>query len=71
VDFLICHGKHPVMMIETKASANHLENSFHIFEKGIGSVSKIILVKKLDRNFTQKDGVRVVKASEWLAKMDF
>jgi hypothetical protein len=71
VDFLICHEKRPHMMIEAKLSANNLENSFHIFEKGVGTIPKIILVKKLDRSFTQKNGARVVKASEWLEKMDF
>jgi predicted AAA+ superfamily ATPase len=71
VDFLICHEKRPLMMIEAKLSANNLENSFHIFEKGVGAIPKILIVKKLDRSFTQKSGARVVKASEWLEKMDF
>lgn len=71
VDFLICCEKRPLLMIETKLSANNLDNSFHIFEKGLGALPKIILVQNLDRSFTQKDGARVTKASEWLARMDF
>lgn len=71
VDFLICHDKRPLVMIEVKISDNNLDTSFHIFEKGLGTIPKIILVNKLDRNFSQKSGARVVRASEWLAKMDF
>lgn len=71
VDFLICHDKRPLVMIEVKVSDNNLDTSFHIFEKGLGTIPKIILVNKLDRNFSQKSGARVVRASEWLAKMDF
>lgn len=71
VDFLICHEKKPLMMVETKLSDNNLENSFHIFEKSLGAIPKLILVKNLDRNFSQKTGARVTLASEWLAKMDF
>lgn len=71
VDFLICHEKRPILMIEAKLSDNNLDNSFHNFEKGLGNVPKIILVKKLDRSFTQKDGTRVTKASDWLSKLDF
>lgn len=71
VDFLITHEKKPILMIESKLSMNNLENSFGLFEKSLGSLPKIILVKNLDRNFTQKDGTRVQKAHEWLEKMEF
>ncbi|MBK9041553.1 MAG: ATP-binding protein [Bdellovibrionales bacterium] len=71
VDFLICHEKRPLMMVEVKLSDKNLENSFHIFEKGLGVISKIILVKNLDRNFTLKTGIQVLQASRWLEKMDF
>jgi predicted AAA+ superfamily ATPase len=71
VDFLICLEKRPLIMIEVKLSANNLENSFHIFEKGLGPIPKLIVVKNLDRSFTQKNEARVVKASEWLEKLDF
>lgn len=71
VDFLICHEKKPLLMIEAKLSDNNLENSFHIFEKALGPIPKILLVKKLDREFTHKSGARVMKASPWLAKMSF
>jgi predicted AAA+ superfamily ATPase len=71
VDFLICHEKCPLMMVEAKLSDKNLENSFHIFEKGLGVIPKIILVKNLDRNFTLKTGIQVLQASRWLEKMDF
>lgn len=71
VDFLICHDKKPLLMVETKLSDNNLDNSFHIFEKGLGSIPRLILVKNLARGFSQKDGTRVENAALWLAKMVF
>lgn len=71
VDFLICRDKRPLLMIETKTSEKNMESSFHIFEKSLGDLPKIILVKDLERGFTLKTGARVERASNWLAKMDF
>lgn len=71
IDFLITKDLKPILMIEVKLSDKNLESSFHIFEKSFGPIPKIIIVKNLDRSFTQKNGARVMKASEWLAKMDF
>jgi predicted AAA+ superfamily ATPase len=71
VDFLICLDKKPKLMIETKLSDNNLENSFEIFEKSLGTLPKIILVRNLDRAFTLKNGTRVERASDWLARLPF
>lgn len=67
VDFLICHDKKPIHLIECKSSDKNLDNSFELFEKQLGKLKKTILVKKLDRDYTLKDGTKIVKAHEWLA----
>lgn len=69
VDFVICNYKKPVVMIESKISDNNFENAFTIFQKQAGDIPKYLLVKNLKKNTTLKDGTKVVRAAEWLAKM--
>ncbi len=71
VDFLICHEKKPILMIEAKISENNLDHSFAIFAKPLGDIPKIILVKNLDKQFVLKNDVKVLRACDWLAKMPF
>ncbi len=71
VDFVICKDKKPQVMIEVKLSDNNLDHAFDIFQKQTGDVPKIILVKKLKKETTLKNGVRVLKASEWLSHMNW
>ncbi len=69
VDFVICNKKKPVALIEAKLSDNNLENNFSIFEKITGPVPKFLIVKKLKKSTTLKDGSKVVAAHTWLTEM--
>ncbi len=69
VDFVICNKKKPVALIEAKLSDNNLDHHFSTFEKITGPVPKFLVVKKLKKKTTLKDGTQVVAAHTWLTEM--
>lgn len=74
IDFLICFKGEPVAMIETKLSDATPTPHFEHFEKRIKSsrpITKIQVLLDLKKPFTTKTGVRVVKAEEWLCRLDW
>lgn len=71
VDFLICKDKKPLMMIEAKLSENNLTNSFDTFASQLGDIPRIMVVKELHKPYRMSNGVQVVRAADWLAKLDF
>lgn len=71
IDFVICNKKKPIALIEAKLSDNNLENNFAIFEKITGPVPKFLIVKKLKKSTTLKDGTKVVAAAKWLSEMQW
>ncbi len=71
VDFLICHDGEPTMMIECKVSDSEPSSNFAVFGKQLPGVRRLQVVKDLKREFRSPAGVEVVKASRWLATLDF
>ncbi len=71
IDFLV-HPEDKKMqsvMIESKWSDPEASKNFRLFESSFKKPKKIQLVQNLKRDFDTSAGVKVLKASEWLAEM--
>jgi len=70
IDFLLVNKEKPVMMIEVKWSDEGRSPNFSFFEKFLGEVKKIQLVKDLKRDKTYPDGTEIRVAQNWLSEIN-
>jgi predicted AAA+ superfamily ATPase len=66
IDFLVQNDGKPFAMIEVKWSDDTRSSNFPIFDRYLGDVKKIQLVKDCSREKTYPDGTEVRKAHKWL-----
>lgn len=75
IDFLICLGKKPILMIEVKSSDDKVDSNFASFlpqlKKQNPAISAIQLVLNLKREYSTKDGIKVKSLKKWLELIDF
>lgn len=72
VDFVICEDHQPKVLIECKLGEEQISSSLRTFKKALGPTVKCIqVVKNLKRPYTSPDGIRVERASVFLATLDF
>lgn len=71
IDFLILKDRKPHMMIEAKISDATPSSNWSAYETIFPGISRIQLVKNLTKNTSYPSGLRVKKAADWLAKMEF
>jgi predicted AAA+ superfamily ATPase len=75
LDFLITKNKIPLVLIEVKTSDCKVSKTFNVFapylEKQNPKLIKVQLVKNLMSEFSNKEGVRVLKLANWLEQMPF
>jgi len=69
IDFLITHNEQPGLMIEVKWSDSDRSPNFSFFGKHFNEVSKIQVVKELDREKTYPDGTQIRTAQNWLSEI--
>ena len=71
IDFLILpeDKKMQPVMLESKWSDSEASANFKLFESSFKKPKKIQLVQNLKRDFDTSSGVKVTKASEWLAEI--
>jgi len=67
IDFLVQNDEKPFAMIEVKWSDDTRSPNFSIFDRYLGDVKKIQLVKDCSREKTYPDGTEVRQAHKWLA----
>lgn len=70
IDFLLVNKEKPAMMIEVKWSDEVKSANFGFFEKFLGGIKKIQLVKELKREKSYPDGTEVRSAQKWLSEMN-
>lgn len=69
IDFLICIGRKPVLMLEIKWSDDTPASGFHHFNQFLPEARKIQLVKELKREKTYPDGLEIRSLLPWLRDM--
>jgi uncharacterized protein len=69
IDFLPVIDSKPVCMIEVKLSDDAFSKNFSVFERHLGNIRKIQLVKELKREKTSPDGAEIRWAHKWLAEI--
>ena len=71
IDFYVQLEKKHHLLIEVKLSETSISNSFKTIDKFFKESHKIQLVKNLDSSFENRDGVKCLKALDFLKNLDF
>ena len=71
LDFLVVIDEKPHTLIETKWSDGALSPAFAHFAALFPKARKVQLVRELDREYDDANGVKVRRAAPWLATMSF
>ena len=71
IDFFVSKETRPYLMLEVKWADNNMSNNFSIFDRYFKEVSKIQLVKDIDREKTYPGGTEIRRAHTWLAELSF
>jgi uncharacterized protein len=69
IDFLPVIENRPACMIDVKVSDDMFSKNFSVFEKRLGKIKKIQVVKDLKREKTLPDGAEMRRAHQWLAEV--
>jgi predicted AAA+ superfamily ATPase len=69
IDFLVTRETLPCLMLEVKWADSQRSKNFLLFDRHLGKVPKVQIVKKLDRETTYPDGTEIRQAHTWLEKM--
>lgn len=71
IDFVIIEDKLPILLIETKLGNHTISPSLRKNEKIFESAQKIQLVKNLKREFSTPEGIKVIRALDFLENITF
>ncbi|MCI5163714.1 MAG: ATP-binding protein, partial [Candidatus Electrothrix sp. AX5] len=69
IDFLVTRETLPCLMLEVKWADSQRSKNFLLFDRHLGKVPKVQIVKKLDRETTYPDGTEIRQAHTWLEKI--
>ncbi len=69
IDFLVTRETSPCLMLEVKWADSQRSNNFMLFDRHLGKIPKVQIVRKLDQETTYPDGTEIRQAHTWLEKM--
>jgi predicted AAA+ superfamily ATPase len=70
IDFLVTKEEMPALAIEVKWGDAEKSPNFAHFEKYLGRIRKIQIVKQLKREKTYPDGTEIRSAAQWLSQIN-
>ena len=71
IDFFINKENSPFLMLEVKWADNNMSKNFSLFDRCLQGVSKIQIVKEIDREKTYPNGLEIRQAASWLSALSF
>lgn len=69
IDFLVTRDTSPSLMLEVKWADSKRSKNFLLFDRHLGSIPKVQLVKEPDQETTYPDGTEIRQAHRWLTEM--
>jgi predicted AAA+ superfamily ATPase len=70
VDFVLCLDGKPVTLVECKLSEDRGSPSLRSFRAALGGNARALqVVKELKRPYEDSEGIRVLRASDWLSTL--
>ncbi len=69
IDFLVTRETSPILMLEVQWADSKQSKNFLLFDRHLGSIPKVQLVKEPDQETTYPDGTEIRLAHGWLAEM--